>query len=296
MVLAGTRWLAGPGGRSSRGRWALPLVGIVLLVLPAFVFERIFFRGAPFLLAGGLAWILRARIREGPGALAGRWREHLVVWAFALAALPRILLRAGVDHYGFYLLSPTFVCLAIGMTAYLGRRTGQPPSPDVRGLSASMVLAGVALGTAVVSYPQLTRAVTELRTARVHRLVDAGGPEASFVPLLSRLPPGTVCAAVPEGAGIIFASGLTPPSDGMTSYLPMILEEPGVQGKVLEAWKRAPPDVIFSWDEDQRRVFGYAGFGLDYGLDLARWISEHYEASADARVGRATLLVRRRTH
>jgi len=293
LVLAGAAWLAGRDGPGSRSRWVVALAGIVLLVLPAFVFERIFFRAAPFLLAAGLVWILIARIREGTAALEGRWREHLVVWAFALGALPRILLRAGVDHYGFYLLSPTFVCLAIGMTLYLGRRTGRPPSPDVHGLGASTVLAGVALGTFVVSYPQLTRAVSELRTARVHRLVDAGGPEATFIPFLSRLPPGTVCAAVPEGAGVIFASGLTPPADGMTSYLPMLLEEPGVQGKVLEAWKRAPPELIFSWDEDQRRVFGYAGFGRDYGLDLSRWISEHYEPTTEPRVGRATLLVRR---
>ena len=125
--------------------------------------------------------------------------------------------------------------------------------------------------------------------------MDAGGPEATFVPFLGRLPPSTVCAAVPEGAGIIFASGLTPPADGMTSYLPMILEEPGVQRRVLEAWKRAPPEVIFSWEEDQRRVFGYAGFGRDYGLDLAHWISEQYEATTEASVGRATLLVRRRS-
>jgi hypothetical protein len=81
----------------------------------------------------------------------------------------------------------------------------------------------------------------------------------------------------------------------MTSYLPMILEEPGVQRGILEAWKRAPPEIIFSWDEDQRWVFGYAGFGQDYGLDLARWISEHYEATTQASVGRATLLFRRRS-
>jgi len=42
-------------------------------------------------------------------------------------------------------------------------------------------------------------------------------------------------------------------------------------------------------------VFGYAGFGRDYGLELARWISERYEATAQPGVGTATLLVRRRS-
>ena len=51
--------------------------------------------------------------------------------------------------------------------------------------------------------------MTEVRTARVHLLVDPRGPEA-FIPFLAALPPTTVCAAVPKGAGIIFASGLAP--------------------------------------------------------------------------------------
>jgi hypothetical protein len=307
VVLAAAYWAA---RRAAQPReWGLrALAWVVLLVLPAFFLERTlfraapipafdlertFFRAAPILLAAGLGWIVVSRGREGESALDGRWREHLVVWAFALGALPRILLRTGLDHYGFYLLPPTFVCVAIGMTRYLATRYGPLLSPRALTLAASTVLAGVALGRLVVSYPQLTKPVSEVRTARVHRLVDARGPEATFIPYLSALPPSTICAAVPEGTGIIFASGLTPPSDGMTAYIPPNLHEPGVQQRILQAWERRPPEFIVYWDDDQSSVFGYAGFGKDYGVELARWISERYEVAKESLDGRATLLVPR---
>jgi hypothetical protein len=50
---------------------------------------------------------------------------------------------------------------------------------------------------------------------------------------------------------------------------------------VLQAWERRPPQVIVHWDEDQRSVFGYAGFGKDYGLELGRWITERYELARE---------------
>ena len=256
-------------------------------------FETSFFRAAPLLLAAGLGWIVVTRMREGEAALDGRWREHLVVWAFALGALPRILLRAGAEHYGFYLLPPTFVCVALGMTRSLSRRGGPSLSARTLAIAASIVLAGVALGALRISYPHLTKPVSEVRTARVHQLVDVGGPEATFIPYLSGLPPSTVCAAVPEGVGIVFASGLTPPSDGMTAYLPINLHDAGVEREILRAWERKPPDLIISWGEDQSLVFGYAGFGKDYGLELGRWISERYEPAKESLRGRAKLLVLR---
>jgi 4-amino-4-deoxy-L-arabinose transferase-like glycosyltransferase len=292
FLLAAARWVA----REDAGPRERPLLALgwaVLLVLPAFVLEPNFFRAAPLLLAAGLVWIVVARRREGEAALDGRWREHLVVWAFALGALARIPLRTGVDHYGFYLLPPTLVCVAIGMTRFLATRGGPSLSPRILGAAAATVLTAVAVGGFLVSHGYLTKPVSEVRTARVHQLVNAGGPEATFIPYLSRLPSSTVCAAVPEGAGIVFAAGLTPPGDGMTAYIPMALHGPEAQRKILDAWKRKPPQVIVHWLVDQSSVFGYAGFGQDYGLELAAWISERYEVAQESPDGRATLLVPR---
>ena len=253
-----------------------------------------FFRVAPFLLLAMLGWIVLLRAREGEEALDGRWREHAIVCAFALVAFARIPLRAGPDHYGFFLLPPTFACLAIALSRYLAEWDGPPASRRGLAVGASVVLAGVAVGAFVVSFPQLTKPVTELRTARVHLKVDADSPEAAFVPYLSRLPPSTVCAAVPEGAGIIFASGLTPPDDRMTSYIPIQVDDPGLRGAILRAWERKPPALIVYWAEDQSRVFGYAGFGQDYALDLAGWITARYEVASEPVSGTAQLLLPRR--
>ena len=292
FLLAAARWAAledaGP-----RERPLLAFAWAVLLLLPAFVLEETFFRAAPLLLAAGLVWIVAARRRDGEAALDGRWREYLVVWAFALGALPRILLRTGVDHYGFYLLPPALVCVAIGMTRFLATQDGPPLSTRTLGVAAATVLAAVTVGGLLVSYSYLSKPMTEVRTARVHQWVNAGGPEAAFIPYLSGRPSSTVGAAVPDGAGIIFAAGLTPPSDGMTSYVPPSLQAPGVERRTLEAWERRPPAVILYWSEDQSAVFGYRGFGQDYGLALAAWIFEHYEVARKSPDGRASLLVRR---
>ena len=279
VVLAAARWLAQKHA-APRDRRLVALAWVALFVVPAVIVREKFLRAAPLLLAAGLVWILLTRKREGERALDGRWREHLVVWAFALGSLPRILLRSGVDHYGFYLLPPTLVCVVIGMT-YLATGSGPPRSRRVLAIAASTVLAGVTLDGFKLSWMNVTRAVTEVKTARVWRYVDPEGPEATLVPYLSRLPPSTVCAAVPDGAGMIFAAGLTPPDDGMIAYIPMHLHGAATERAVVQAWERKPPQVIVHWGKDQSDVFGYAGFGLDYGLELAHWISERYEVAKE---------------
>jgi hypothetical protein len=280
VVLPTAGWLAEKHAAPRELRM-VALAWAALLVVPAIIVREKFFRAAPLLLAAGLIWIVLARRREGETALGGRWREHLVVWAFALGALPRILLRSGVDHYGFYLLPPTLVCVAIGMTHFLAGRSGPPRSPRILAIAASTVLGGVALDGFLVAHAKFSRPMAEIRTARVWRLVDPEGPEATLVPFLSRFPPGTVVAAVPDGAGLIFASGLTPPDDGMIAYIPMHLHGPATERAVLHAWEHKPPRLIVHWAEDQRFVFGYAGFGQDYGVELGRWISERYEVARE---------------
>jgi hypothetical protein len=290
-VLAATRWLArtDPGPRDRR---LVALAWAVLLLVPAVIVERTFFRAVPFLLAAALVSIVVLRLRHGESALAGEWRELLVVGSFALAALMRILLRTGLDHYGFYLVPPTLACVAIAITR-MPPAPGEPPlSPRILGAVASTVLAGVALGGLIASVPQFTKQVTEIQTTRVHQLVDAHGPEASLIPYLSTLPPGTVCAAVPDGSGLIFASGLTPAEDGMLAYIPMHVASREVERRVLRAWNHHPPDVIIRWTEDQRSVFGYAGFGQDYGLELGAWISARYDVAKQSTPSSSLLMLR----
>ncbi len=288
----------GAAKRASRpaggGSLVAALAWLVALAVPALLLLEAFFRVAPFGAAAVLAWLGVVRARNGEAALGGRWREHVVVWAFALAAFARIPLRAGPDHYGFYLLPPSLVCLAIGMTHYLGARgLPAPASRRVLAVGACAVLAGFAAGALLVSWPQFSRPSTLLRTARVQLVVDADGPEIAFVPYLSRLPPTTVCAAVPEGAGLVFAAGLTPTGDGRTSYLPMELDDPAEERSLIVAWERNTPDLVVYRGQDLAPIFGYTGFGHDYALDAGRWLARRYEAASDP-VGGMLLLAPRR--
>ena len=165
------------------------------------------------------------------------------------------------------------------MTRYLGTGSGPARSPRILAIAASTVLAGVALEGFLVSGKKFTSPMSEVKTARVWRLVDPTWPDATLIPYLSSLPPSTVGVAVPDGSGLIFASGLTPPDDGMLAYIPMHLH--GVERTVLEAWERKPPQVIIYWGADQSFVFGYPGFGRGYGQELWQWISERYEPARE---------------
>jgi hypothetical protein len=275
-ILALTRWSAKSAAvRARSAPWILP--ALLAFSLPAFLLPSLFFRSAPLGLGVVLAWIISKRAREGEAALDGRWREHAIVWAFALAALARVPLRAGLDHYGFYLLPPSLVCVAVGMCRYLGEDLRVPPSRRVLTIAASAVLAGSALGAFLVSFPELSKPSTLLITERVRMQVDAEGPEAAFVPFLTRLPPQTVCAAVPEGAGMVFAAGLTLPGDGMISYVPMDVFDPADERSVLAAWQRRPPDLVLYRGQNLVPAFGYVGFGHDYALEAGHWLAEHYE-------------------
>ena len=146
-----------------------------------------------------------------------------------------------MDHYGFYLLPPTLVCVAIGMTHFLAGRSASAQSPRILAIAACTVLAGVALDGFLVAHAKFSRPMSAIRTSRVWRLVDPDGPEAALVPFLNSFPPSTVVAAVPDGAGLIFAAGVTPPDDGMIAYIPMHLHGPATERAVLQAWERRPP-------------------------------------------------------
>src|SRR5262249_38150980 len=187
VVLLTADWLAEEHAAPRDWR-PVALAWIALFVVPAFFVREKFFRAAPFLLAAGVVWIVIARKREGEAALDGRWREHLVLWAFALGALPRIFLRCGVDYYGFFLLPPTLACAAVGMTHHLATVSGRPRSRRILAIAASTVLAGVALDGFLVSGGNLTTPRSELRTARVWRLVDPESLEAMVIAYLGRFP------------------------------------------------------------------------------------------------------------
>lgn len=183
-------------------------------------------------------------------------------------------------HYGFFLLPPGIVCLGVLVFEYLPRLAGGRPQQFA---SFGAAAVGLLLGTLVT--PARTSAsffgdeeVVELRTPTTTMLLHAGSPELTIVPILQRYPAGTRVIAVPEGVGMVFASGRRS-GDPMSSYLPMELPA-AEESELLLKWKSAPPDVIVWWRRDERN-HGYEGFGVDYAVRLAGWIEGHYAPVTD---------------
>jgi hypothetical protein len=251
-------------------------------------------RAAPVALVIASVAIVVARLRHGPRALGGRWASLLVLCGFGLASVPRIVLRVGLDHYGFFLIPPVLVCVAAGFASSLpdrARASGRAQAAVAAcGAGVLLGIAGSALHGSLAWFDS-PRA--PLATPRVRLLVDASGAEIPVVRALSRFPPGTSAVAIPQGVGLLFAAGLGGGADGMASYLPMDLPDGAAEERVLDAWRRQAPGVVLVWQQDLRPDFGFEGFGIDYATRVRRWLEERY-AVADQPVPGMWILTPRR--
>jgi hypothetical protein len=301
-ALAVTVTCAWAAARVTTGR-ALPRVAaqVIALGLGAATFGAyallpisVAWAGVPLVATGVVAALILGRGRAPvTGKLEPHDRlRHLLLWTFGLALLLRVLLRAGPMHYGFVLLPPSVVCLAVLLYDDLPRLAGGRPAERLFFAAAgSGLLLGSLAGPVLASASYYgDRDVAELVTPTTRLVLHRGSPELSIVPLLQRYPAGTRAVVIPEGVGLVFASGLSG-ADGMFSYLPMELVGPQ-EDRVLEVWRRSPPDVIVWWRRDEP-MFGYRGFGVDYGTRLAGWIGSHYAPVTDPNLWMVVLERRR---
>jgi hypothetical protein len=263
------RLLAAATGAAAFGAYALLPVSVPYAALPVLGVVAL----------AGLAY-RAVRIAPRDPVLAGEVLSHLVLWVFAVGLLGRVILRSSPMHYGFFLLPPGIVCLGVLVFEYLPRLAGGR-SQQYAMFGATAV--GLLLGTLVT--PIRASAfyfgddqVVELRTPTTRMLLHAGSPELTIVPILQGYPADTRVIAVPEGAGLVFASGRRS-GDHMSSYLPMELPA-AEESALLQRWKSAPPDVIVWWRRDELN-HGYEGFGVDYAVRLAEWIEGHYAPVTD---------------
>ncbi len=274
-ALAGRR-----SGRLGRGSAiaAVAAVGIAFVV-PSVLLPSNFLRAMPLAMIVALGALLVARIRRAPAPFGGTATAQLVVWAFGLGSLGRIVFRVGPDHYGFFLIPATLVCLALMFCVYLRDAVGGGPRARrvVEACGVSLLVGAAASGLRA-SLPQYQASSAELVSPRAHMRVDPEGPEMTVVPLLARWPASTRASAVPEGAGFIFAAGLQTGLDGMTSYLPMEIPDDAADAQLVATWERAPPQVVIYTGIGAE--FGYAGFGADYGRRAYEWLSAKYRVVA----------------
>jgi hypothetical protein len=220
------------------------------------------------------------------------WSAHLILWVFAAACLPRILLVSSPRGYGFFLFPPGLVAFGVLLFSYAPRLMGSSgwPRRVVQAAGVGFFAAG-ALAAFQISTHGYALHTEEIRTPRGRLYVLADGIQAPAVRVLSGLPSGTRVLALPEGAGLVFMSGLLPPRDGMFSYLPVELYGNYGEPQVLARWMANPPQVVLMIDRPMLE-YGYRGFGVDYAKELAGWVLENYEPTANTNAG--FMVMRRR--
>lgn len=235
------------------------------------------FRALPLLLLAGLAlaWRSGRDSASAPRALA-----LAVACAFGLGALSRIILRAGAEHYGFYLLAPGLVALA-ALLAGEWPRLMVSGARVVPSATATAFLLAAAAGHAAATQEAARQAYGPAGPTL------ASGPRGALpvpvpyvgtvdeaVRFLARQARGSRVLVIPQGAGITFLAGSQNPL-GSHQFLPSDFGGGWDEPHTIARLEAAPPDFVVVTAADTRE-YGKEGFGIDYGLELARWISARY--------------------
>ena len=218
---------------------------------------------------------------------------HLLLWVFGFACLWRIPLNAKPHHYGFYLLPVGLVCLGVLLFAYAPRLAGEGPWPGRVFAAAGLGMLAASISLAVVDSRQLYALHTyEVSTARGRlRIINRWRLEGPAIQALSRLPPETRLATVPQGAGLLYFAGLRE-GDTMFSYLPMEVVG-AADADLLSRLKGNPPDVV-AWVGIPMDEFGSHGFGFDYAGRSMAWIRGEYVPVSDPSAAIVFMVPRRK--
>jgi len=219
------------------------------------------------------AWRSAAE-RRGPAALGAG------LTLLALGLLAKMALYARLWNYGFALAMPATVLLAVALVHDLPRQVAR------RGGHAGLLRAVVVAGLIVVAGAHLS--ITErwlaAKTHRVGRgpdafLADARGAvlAEAVEQVASLVPPQRTLAVVPDGIMLAYLARRRS-SLPYLNYVPTEILYYG-EDAVLRAFRRDPPDFVAVVDKDTSD-FGYPRFGVDYAVEIQRWIAERYHGRA----------------
>jgi len=224
----------------------------------------------------GVAW-LRA---GGDAALRARLAPLLLLSAFALGLLGKMLLAARFGHYGFALALPATLLLVAGAvegTRALARRWG---GGDVaRALGAALVAAAL-LGLWRHSDALYARKDFVLGAGSDAIVVDRrrGAVLAEALESLGELAPApATLLALPEGLSLNYWLRLRNPSRYWL-FIPAEFDAAGGEAAMLADLRARPPDFVALVDRPHQE-FGVGPFGNDprNGRRLLEFVRSGYE-------------------
>ena len=222
---------------------------------------------------GILQWIvLLAAAREEN-------RPLFTLALFSIAATLRIWLNVSPGWYGFSLVLPVFVLMA----AVLFERKRLA----VLWLIPVAAICGNMLWEQHQRYALKQYPIVSMRGT----FLDANRERAAMLTAFLQHVRGGTLVVIPEGITLDYLAGATTTLTYHT-FTPVEIDDPRVELPILTEISARPPDRIAIVDRDVRE-FGYRGFGIDYGLHLARWITAHYQPEAQLRGAKFWMVVLR---
>lgn len=267
-------------------------VGLALGVLPCLLWQGKsatwweIGRPLPLVIALIGLSLIAALLRQRGNQELVRRLMPLAVWsAFALALLGKMILKARLDHYGFYLAMPaalmTVACVLWMVPQLLARR--QARSWVVSGLSLASLLATAImyLGQSNTAYRwkdfPVGRGGDVIYTPDP-RFADDGVVICGLVErVIDRTPADATLAVLPEGVMVNYLARRVNP----TPYTTFMMTEMLAFGEdaMLAGFQRHPPDFIALIPRNTEE-FGVGLFGTDprYGLRIMQWINAEYES------------------
>jgi len=123
--------------------------------------------------------------------------------------------------------------------------------------------------TSVIQTPRGT-----LSCSRIYR----GTLDAAVRFLLDK-PPGTKVVVLPEGAAITFLAGAVNPI-GMHTFLPLDFSGGYDETAVIHRLAETKPEYVLVLSRPMSE-YGSKRIGVDYGLNLAAWMMQHYQVIKD---------------
>ncbi|MGB9626956.1 MAG: hypothetical protein ACPMAQ_19045, partial [Phycisphaerae bacterium] len=288
--------------RGAIGLAAGLVCGAICYLLGAFTM----FRALPILLLIGLGvFTVRWLVGRADRASQVPW---MILFAFGLAALARMALKCGAEHYGFYLLVPGLAAFAVFWCRLVpqwltstrnGRGAPRPHAPDgfagagaITGTRAcSWGVSGYVCGLAMLAAATWSHAALTQETMRMvfgrDNLTRVATPWGTMicpamykgtidkvVGFLAAQPPGTKVVVMPEGSGITFLAGCTNPL-GVHTFLPIDFSGEYGEPATIRRLEAAAPDFIVLVPRNVEE-YGKKGFGNDYARAVLDWVQANY--------------------
>lgn len=262
-------------------RWAMVIaMGVVVLacvtfIWPAGTWVRTL-RPMPVVLLFATAcfgWCAIKRRSESDAVMTA-------LCVMALALLPKVLLKAGPEHYGFAHALPGAAVMAVLAVHHVGRVATSRFSGD-RAAATVVMLAlvlGVTAGQVRVTANWMARKEITLSSGSDAMHVQWHGRTLAEVTawLSEHAEPGQTLTVVPEGAMINYLSRLRNPTR-FDLYLPDWMQ--AFEQQMTHDWSNAKPDWVVWIDRDASEL-GSATFGKTYALELGRILRDEYEPRA----------------